>query len=491
MKKVSQLILFVWSAVFFGVLVYPIPVQAITEFDFLSSDGGSFGSGTTQVTFSSVSLGAADPNRYIIVAVADSETSQANTPNVSVTVGGVAATVVVPRIPTEVPTDNITGIALAVAAVPTGTTGDIVIDWTGGSINRAGIGVWRAVSSQDMTTLHDSDSNVVQNLGAGGSMNVNVDIPADGVAIAYGAGTSGNPSYFFTITGTGITQNFEGVFGGARRHVGGSGEFASESLGHTITLTEGSGSATPGDVAMFGASWDAADDASPGVPGMESTNFKIQFDSVNSGGTDFSSSNNFVVSDTIGEVGTGESDSTNFGIRAGYRQMEESFISISAEPDVNMPSLSGIMANASQASSTWTVITDSPAGYELSIRASTSPALQSVEGVFSDYTPATADPDFAFTVSSTESAFGFTPEGTDITNRFRDDGASCNTGAGDTANACWDGFTTIDALIAESTSANAPSGTDTTVQYRAELGSQKIQEAGNYQATITVTAIAL
>jgi hypothetical protein len=56
---------------------------------------------------------------------------------------------------------------------------------------------------------------------------------------------------------------------------------------------------------------------------MTSTNFQINFDSINSGGTDFSSSTNYQVNDTLGEQGTGYSNSGNYLLHAGYRQSDE------------------------------------------------------------------------------------------------------------------------------------------------------------------------
>ncbi len=56
---------------------------------------------------------------------------------------------------------------------------------------------------------------------------------------------------------------------------------------------------------------------------MTSTNFQINFDSINSGGTDFSTSTNFQISDTLGEQGTGYSNSGNYLLHAGYRQSDE------------------------------------------------------------------------------------------------------------------------------------------------------------------------
>jgi len=52
---------------------------------------------------------------------------------------------------------------------------------------------------------------------------------------------------------------------------------------------------------------------------MTSTNYLINWDSVNSGGDDVSSSTNFGLRDTLGEQATGYSSSTSYLVSAGYR----------------------------------------------------------------------------------------------------------------------------------------------------------------------------
>ena len=56
------------------------------------------------------------------------------------------------------------------------------------------------------------------------------------------------------------------------------------------------------------------------VLAMDSTNYQINWDSVNSGGTDYSASTNYQLNDTMGDVGTGYGNSTNYRLHAGYRQ---------------------------------------------------------------------------------------------------------------------------------------------------------------------------
>ena len=55
------------------------------------------------------------------------------------------------------------------------------------------------------------------------------------------------------------------------------------------------------------------------VFGMSSTNYIINWDNVNTGGTEESSSSNYKVYDTLGGVSAGGGASANYGLRSGYR----------------------------------------------------------------------------------------------------------------------------------------------------------------------------
>lgn len=225
---------------------------------------------------------------------------------------------------------------------------------------------------------------------------------------------------------------------------------------------------------------------------MNSASYKMQSDSVNFAGN-LSNSTNYRVEDTVGEIATGESGSTNYNIASGYQQMQNVYISIATVSDVVMsPSIGGVTGGTSNGSTVVTVTTDSPSGYDLFIKASSSPALIFGANSFADYTPAGADPDFTFSILSSDSEFAFSPEGNHIVQKYKDDGIStCNTGGTDTSNACWDALSTTNKTISQSTSPNQPSGTATTLKFRAQSGSLHLQPAGEYTATTTVTAIPL
>jgi hypothetical protein len=209
-------------------------------------------------------------------------------------------------------------------------------------------------------------------------------------------------------------------------------------------------------------------------------------------GGGFSSSTNYRSESTAGEVATGLSNSTNYYLKAGYQQMQEVYIALSGAADVALtPSIGGITGGTAYGSSTVTVITDNPAGYTLSIAASSNPAMQKGIDTISNYIPVGAAPDYVFTVGASQARFGFSPEGVDIVQRFKDDGAVCNVGSGNTSLSCWDGISTSQTIIASKTSANHPAGSTTSVRFAVGIGGSVGQAEGSYVATTTLTALPL
>ena len=222
-----------------------------------------------------------------------------------------------------------------------------------------------------------------------------------------------------------------------------------------------------------------------------SASYQLQSDSINFGGG-YSTSTNYSLESTAGEIASGDSDSSSYKLRAGYQQMQEVFLSITAASDVLMsPSIGGLTGGTANGSTSVVVLTDSPAGYELTISAENSPAMQGVSGTILDYVPV-ADPlpDYTFTTGASDAHFGFSPEGVDIVTRYRNSGAVCGSGSSDDASACWDGLAVSDTAIARG-SANQPGGATTTIRFRVGLGGDANVVAGTYIATTTLTAIPL
>jgi hypothetical protein len=224
---------------------------------------------------------------------------------------------------------------------------------------------------------------------------------------------------------------------------------------------------------------------------MQSSNYKMQSDSVNAGGG-LSNSESYSLEDTVGEIATGNSTSTTYKLRAGYQQMQEVYLSLSAIANVVMaPSLGGLTGGTATGSTAFVVTTDSPAGYSATIRASTSPALRSGSNTIADYLPVGAVPDFLFTTGPTNAHFAYSPEGSDIALRFQDAGSVCGVSGSDTSNRCWDGLKTTAVEIARRNTGNHPLGATTTIKFSVGIGNSAGVPPGQYQATTTITAISL
>jgi len=102
----------------------------------------------TTYTFSTQSIGDANSSRKVIVGVHGSINFQTVS---TVTVGGISATILV-----QEATLGIVA-AIAIAEVPTGTTADVVVTFTG-AMDRCAIGIWRAVGSISMTPIDTGSS---------------------------------------------------------------------------------------------------------------------------------------------------------------------------------------------------------------------------------------------------------------------------------------------------------------------------------------------
>lgn len=220
---------------------------------------------------------------------------------------------------------------------------------------------------------------------------------------------------------------------------------------------------------------------------MNSTNYKIQSDSVNVGGIR-SSSTNYTIEDTAGEIATGESSSASYKLKAGYQQMQGSSISLTSPADIALSALT-INNDSAVGSAAWTVTTDNAAGYELLVNVSTDPALQDsgTGEAFTDYSEATPGVPEQWSVSNAYE-FGFSSRGDDV------DGYGSDSDCIDTANVPsttlkWRGFDGTNTIqIASSTARTSESGTASTLCVATEQDTL-FAPSGSYSATVTVTAI--
>ena len=145
-------------------------------------------------TFTSMGLGAADSDRFILVAVQGAEsgvtTSYAPT---SVTVGGQSATKLLNA---GVQDSDFNVYSLWRAAVPTGTTGNVVVVWSR-TIANCSAATLRLIHATG--TVSDSDTTAGSDPETTGSLT----LPSDGVGLACGGGWE-------TTGGGGPTHSWSG-----------------------------------------------------------------------------------------------------------------------------------------------------------------------------------------------------------------------------------------------------------------------------------------
>ncbi len=227
---------------------------------------------------------------------------------------------------------------------------------------------------------------------------------------------------------------------------------------------------------------------------MSSGSYRIEMDDSSTSGGNWSSVN-YIFKDTMGEVSTGRSDSTSYKLRAGYQEMQEGYISVSAPSDLSLtPNIPGISGGTGDGSITWTVIFDGSAGFNMKIKGSTVPAMKLDAGYyFDDYTPASEGiPDYDWSVASNQAEFGFTVEPEtdgDAVQAFLDNASNaCNQAAGSqTINKCWldfNGTTDIDTI--NRTTRTDVDGENEVIKFRAQSNAKFLKE-GDYSATITTT----
>ncbi len=165
--------------------------------------------------------------------------------------------------------------------------------------------------------------------------------------------------------------------------------------------------------------------------------------------------------------------------------------------DVTMtPSLGGITGGTSNGTTTVVVLTNDSSGYTMTIKASSSPAMQDDTSTDSipDYTPAAAGvPDFAYSVPA-GAEFGYSVSASttaDLAQKFKDDGAStCNTGSADTGGmgSCWYGLSTTATSTIFRTTATSASGSTSSIAFKLTINSGSLITEGVYKATTTLTA---
>jgi len=223
---------------------------------------------------------------------------------------------------------------------------------------------------------------------------------------------------------------------------------------------------------------------------MSSGNYHIQSDDSLTPTGGVGTSANYVFKDTMGQVSSGVSNSTLYKIKAGFQQMQEVSLSVSAPDDTSLtPDIPGVSGGTADAGVDWSVQTDGSSGFDMKINASTSPAMKlPPDGAyyFDDYS---TTPTYNWDIGSNAAKFGFAvvpATSADAVLAFKDNGGAC--GAGENIGNCWAGLNgTTPTAIIHRTSRTSPAGENETINFKAQ--SNKLLKEGDYASSITVTVV--
>ncbi|MES3031030.1 MAG: hypothetical protein V4697_01300 [Patescibacteria group bacterium] len=165
--------------------------------------------------------------------------------------------------------------------------------------------------------------------------------------------------------------------------------------------------------------------------------------------------------------------------------------------DITMsPSLAGITGGTSNGQTTIRVLTNNALGYNMTLTASSSLGMigNSQGGTIPAYIHiGSTTPQFVFTTPTDTARFGYTVEASttaDLATAFKDTGAICGAGSGDTVDACWINASTSAVTIINRTTATAASGSTSTIKFRTVIDSNPVPAVpqDTYVATTTLTA---
>lgn len=191
----------------------------------------------------------------------------------------------------------------------------------------------------------------------------------------------------------------------------------------------------------------------------------------------------YFIGDRVWAVGVTDSDDVLVTLTV------DEGISISVGNDVIMDPLS-VSLLTSIGSSSWTVTTNSHAGYELAVKANADPALVNADGdFFTDYTETVADTPELWSVADGDYEFGYSVYGPDSLDATWGALDTCGTATVPGGNK-YIGTEIVDKVIATKADPTNPDGVTTTICFAAEQNGI-FAPSGTYTTTITATATTL
>lgn len=214
-----------------GALVFPTHFHGKSSFEFLGLAGAA------GQAIGGLNFGGAGPTRTVFAAI-HYEGSAGSVPTfTSVTIGGVAAAIMVGNANRNTATSAIVGSAIAFATVPSGTSGTISFTVSTGSVSACAIGTYREVRAISNGGAGSDDAN-----SATKPATLSVACPSNGTiiavstlsgvtAISWPAGPNAEP-YNSTVGGIQVSGRYQQGFGSGVYNVQSS--WASGDLGMAL-----------------------------------------------------------------------------------------------------------------------------------------------------------------------------------------------------------------------------------------------------------------
>jgi hypothetical protein len=218
-------------------------------------------------------------------------------------------------------------------------------------------------------------------------------------------------------------------------------------------------------------------------------NYQMPTDVQAVGGGEAAKSTLYILDDTIGEANIGPSRSTTYDLNAGYRQtVADAFLSIDCDDLTDLGQING--TGQQDGSISCTIITDAEAGYALAWLVATGSGgtntgylISETEQTIAPFTPTVVGTPQTWSVAVNDARWGgrLSSTSTDTDVKWGTDSVDekyLNVGTGS--------YTVV-----SRTSRTSLAGSTEVLQFRAEIGPQKVQLPGVYEATVTLTASAL
>lgn len=199
---------------------------------FLQTNGSA--TNLTTYTFTAENLGAASSDRKIIVAITGRSSDGAARSISTVTIGGVSASIAVQQ------STNGNESGIAIASVPTGTSGDIVIVFSN-TMGNCDIGTFS-------TTGVSSDTPTDSGASTANPGTYDLDVTAGGVAVAI---SSVDIESANMNTWAGLTERWDAQQSSSNNWSGASDAFATTQTNLTVSATRTSSSRPTFVVASF------------------------------------------------------------------------------------------------------------------------------------------------------------------------------------------------------------------------------------------------